>query len=535
MMGQSRLKAAGGCWAIGAVYLLIAGGNFLFFVSHATSRTDMTSMWHPTKLIVLAMLYLTTGILLGILARQILRLSSTQRVLVKGWSPVAVLLWAGGIGYLLMVYYPLPYYDHHTDKLFGVLILVLSWCIWLVFYPKGLDKVLESRSFYWLRVVLCNLLVFGVIGEGAMRMADPLLARNGLFSAKSNTPAGLVPHRPTLGSIRYTNSQGFEDRERTVERTFDAPRILMVGDSFVMGTGVGYDMTFTRLLEKALQEMNRRAEVINFGVGGYQPDEYLSLLKSHGIQYRPDLVLLAFYVGNDLLPAEGSVKIVAGQRYRVHINGNWIHDHLAWDRWYLFHNLRYVYRLGISRLRHVLGLPEWGFWDVINAWTSQIRPGKVTFSGYVRRIQSRGDQYLKENTPVFEYRWNRTQETLDKINRLLHFVGIPWYMLLLPAEEQVDQELQRVYLETIHASAERYDFEKPQRFLHAWGKANGVPIVDLTSVFRSKVGEGGILYLPNDGHWNESGHGLGAASILPVLRNSFDSNGRVVIRGLGGG
>jgi hypothetical protein len=299
-----------------------------------------------------------------------------------------------------------------------------------------------------------------------------------------------------------------------------------------MGAGVSYDETFTTLLEKALQETNPGAEVINFGVSGYQPDEYLSLLKWHGVQFRPDLVLLGFYVGNDLLPAEGSDMIVAGQRYKAHINGNWVHDHLAWDHWYLYHNLNYVYRVGTGRLRHLMGMPEQGFWD-IGPGAAQTGHSKPPFSGwngaYLRIIQSRGDQYLKEDTPDFEYRWRHTRATLEEINRLLRSHGIPWSLVLLPAEEQVDRELQRVYLESIDAPPKRYDFEKPQRLLDAWGKANGVPIIDLAPVFRPEVAHG-RLYIANDFHWNEAGHALAAASLLPVLRKSLGSNGTGITR-----
>jgi hypothetical protein len=224
--------------------------------------------------------------------------------------------------------------------------------------------------------------------------------------------------------------------------------------------------------------------------------------------------------------------IVAGQRYKVHINGNWVHDHLAWDHWYLFHNLNYAYRVGTAWTRHLMEMPESGFWDT-SPGAAQTRDGKPAFSGwnrsYLRIIQSRGDQFLKEDTPLFEYRWNRTRATLEKINQLLRPHGIPWVMILLPAEEQVDRELQRVYLEATDAPPERYDFEKPQRLLRAWGQANGVPIVDLTPVFQSEVPHG-RLYRTNDFHWNEAGHALAAASILPVLRNFLDPNGTVIAR-----
>jgi hypothetical protein len=294
----SPVKLAAGACAVGALYVLMTGGDLLAFVLNAPSKTGMSGTWQPAKLGALAVLYVTTAVLLGIGAWQILRPSSPQCTLVAGWSPLALFLWAGGIAYLLLIYYPLPYYDHHADKLSLILGLLVSWCAWVVLYPQGLKHVLESRLFQWLRVMLFDLLVFLVIGEATSHLADSLLARSGLFSTTETTPAGLAPYRTVDGSIKHTNSQGFRDRERTIERTSSAPRIIALGDSFVWGAGVSYDETFVTLLENALRAMYSGAEVINLGVSGFQADEYLSLLEWHGIRFLPDLVLLNLYVGN---------------------------------------------------------------------------------------------------------------------------------------------------------------------------------------------------------------------------------------------
>jgi uncharacterized protein YhhL (DUF1145 family) len=503
----------------------MTAGDLVAFLLSAGSRRGMshTPLGLP-KLTLMAALYLMIGLLLGIIVWQIIRPSSLQRSIVTRWSLIALLSWAGGIAYLLGVYYPLPYQIHHADKLLSFLGLLLAWTISLALVPKGLKQILESRWFHRLRVVLFNVFVFLVISELTLRLTDPLLARGGLFSAASTTPAGLAPYRAAHGSIRHTNSQGFHDRERTVERISSGPRVLAVGDSFVMGAGVTYDESFTTLLEKALQARYPGAEVINFGVPGYQPDNYLSLLKSHGVQYRPDLVLLGFYLGNDLAPPSQSEMIVAGQRYKVHINGNWGHDHLDWDHWYLFHNLNYIYRVGTARIQHLMGRPEHGFLDIAPG-RPQSGERKTSFPGwsrsYLRLIQSIGDQYLREDTAIFKDCWIHTQAILEEINELLRARGISWILVLLPAEEQVDSELQRLYLKTIKVPPERSDFEKPQRLLHAWGKANSVPIFDLTTPIRSEVAHT-RLYFTNDTHWNDTGHALAAASILPGLQQYLD-------------
>jgi len=421
--------------------------------------------------------------------------------------------------FLFSIYYPLPHYNHHADKLYLLLGLLLSWTLFLTFFPKLFGQVVNRRSSYWIRIVLCNVLLFLVMAEITLRLADPLLARSGLFDSRYNTPFGLVPHRPTEGSIGRTNSSGFRDRERTRERASAASRIVALGDSFTWGAGITYDDTFVTLLEQKLQAEQPGAEVMNLGASGFQPDEYLSVLTWHGLQYHPDLVLMNFYIGNDFLPSEGADIVVAGLRWKVHINGNWAHDHFSWDHWFLFHDLNYAYKVGKARLRHAAGSDQ-GIWD--------IQPGKrqpaatsQAFTGwsaeYLRIVQSRGDQYLKESTPAFEYRWNKTRITLEETHRLMQSQHVPWALVLIPAEEQVDGELRKLYVESIQIPQDRLNLQKPQQVLRDWAQSHEVPVIDLTETFRSEVPRARLFQI-NDFHWNEAGHAVAATAILPPLK-----------------
>lgn len=235
------------------------------------------------------------GLLAGILALlvwQAGRPCSGQCNLVARWSPFAVVLWAGIIAFLLLVYYPLPPHRHHMDKLLLILGLLLGWTVCVAACPNLVGTILMSRGYEWFRVAATNLLVFVVVGEALARSMDSYLGRHGLFGAKQ-TPASLKPYREVSGSIGHSNSQGFRDRERAMERTGQAPRVIVLGDSFVWGIGVSYDETFTTLLERALQQTHPGAEVINLGVPGFEPDHYFHLLQRYGIWLRPDVVVLA--------------------------------------------------------------------------------------------------------------------------------------------------------------------------------------------------------------------------------------------------
>ena len=99
------------------------------------------------------------------------------------------------------------------------------------------------------------------------------------------------------------NSDGLRDVQRA---TLDKPpgvfRILLLGNSYVEGLRVPLEQTFGKVLEQQLNAgapVGRRFEVIPAGVSGWGTDQELLWLREHGAAYQPDLVLLAFFPGND--------------------------------------------------------------------------------------------------------------------------------------------------------------------------------------------------------------------------------------------
>ncbi|MGB0578792.1 MAG: SGNH/GDSL hydrolase family protein, partial [Limisphaerales bacterium] len=91
------------------------------------------------------------------------------------------------------------------------------------------------------------------------------------------------------------NSKGLRDREYPYEKTPGTKRILVLGDSYTWGYGVGNNERFTDFLEQQLEE----CEVLNSGVSGYGTDQEYLWFRSEGVKYQPDLVILAFFVLND--------------------------------------------------------------------------------------------------------------------------------------------------------------------------------------------------------------------------------------------
>jgi hypothetical protein len=100
------------------------------------------------------------------------------------------------------------------------------------------------------------------------------------------------------------NSAGFRDRERTLAKPPGTFRIVILGDSMIEALQVDMEKTFAALLERQLNKCSafdsRKVEVLNLGVSSYGTAQQLLNYRLHGAKYSPDLVLTAFFAGNDV-------------------------------------------------------------------------------------------------------------------------------------------------------------------------------------------------------------------------------------------
>jgi hypothetical protein len=112
-----------------------------------------------------------------------------------------------------------------------------------------------------------------------------------------NVPALFKWWTPVLSN--ELNSLGFRDQEHQLQKPDDVIRIIILGDSIVYGQMVEFDQIFPEILEAKLnQELNQKVEIINMGLMGWNTAMQLESLIENGLIYKPDLVIIAFYLND---------------------------------------------------------------------------------------------------------------------------------------------------------------------------------------------------------------------------------------------
>jgi lysophospholipase L1-like esterase len=99
-----------------------------------------------------------------------------------------------------------------------------------------------------------------------------------------------------------TNALGFRDEPFPIEKPDGELRIMALGDSFTYGMGARLETTWAQVLEQRLrQERSSPVEVINagFAAGSHYPPGYLDWLRSDGMAFEPDILILGFCL-NDM-------------------------------------------------------------------------------------------------------------------------------------------------------------------------------------------------------------------------------------------
>jgi hypothetical protein len=327
---------------------------------------------------------------------------------------------------------------------------------------------------------------------------------------------GWKPKTPVEGFV--LNSRGLRTREYAEAKAPGAYRVVVLGDSFAYG-GVPDAVHWTSLLESGLAVRRGGAiEVLRFGVPGSGPPFALRLWQLEGRGLGADLVIHAFFVGNDFFDEQAAP-----------LGGRSWSERLA-DLSYAFRAARSVARLRSGLEAPALGevagdaAPrETGGYELAGFDYGEDRP-TFTEEAFDRIEAERLSLCLVDEDVRFAVRLDRTTRLLDALRLDAESGGARFLVAILPDEFQVDAVVLDRAARHAGRSPAEYDLERPQRRLLEHCRTSGLDCVDLLPAFRAAAPEA-PLFRPRDTHWSRAGHALAARQLVRYLGDALDAGG----------
>jgi len=294
------------------------------------------------------------------------------------------------------------------------------------------------------------------------------------------------------------NSRGFKDVEFSQQKEAGTYRIIGLGDSFAYGV-VPYQHNYLTLLEEQLNNNNnQKIEVLNMGLIGTGPKDYLSVLVNEGLALKPDMVLLSFYIGNDFI--DNRITSI--------------------DREVLSDRDSYV----ITFIRGLIKIHSQYQGKVYFTKEDKYEDDGETFSdeAYLKMTQEKS--LIFNRNPVkpefFENAFNDALGDLLKIKEVCDYHNIKLVIVLIPDEVQVSPNLQQKVIKAFGVSEDAFDFALANKLLTAEFEKNNINYLDLYDKFEANNRQKS-LYKPNDTHWNIAGNKLAAEAIEKYLSEQF--------------
>ena len=233
--------------------------------------------------------------------------------------------------------------------------------------------------------------------------------------------------------------------------------------------------------------------------GGIRCEKASAYLKEKGLKFNPDVLLLGFFVGNDIDDV-GSNDLVGddkGLPKKIVSNNFYIDENNRLRAKYnssIDHNESILYKIKLFlnyNLHSYIFLKD------------KLRPiySKLTKDESILENSIYGNKYGED----LELLWEKTQNILLEMNSIMKNQGKDFIIVLIPKREQFYEE-----------KDDTYNFSNPNQKLINFGRDNGIPIIDLLPYFKQHPNNFN-LYFKKDGHWNSGGHKFAAEKIYEEL------------------
>jgi len=389
-----------------------------------------------------------------------------------------------------------------------------------------------STSSSWIKngaLAAASIAVALVIGECVLRLAG--FSYPNFWQPDPLTGSALRPgmegwQRDEGRAYVRISTQGLRDREHALQKPAGVYRIAVLGDSYAEAMQVEMERAFWSLLPKRLESCGfaggRKIETVNFGVSGYGTGHELLTLRERVWPYAPDMVLLAFFPGNDV---RNNSKALEGEKGRAYFS-------LKDGKLYLDTAFRddpeFLEKQRISSHRALL--QESRLYQLLR----RVRAGDIAqhfHNAPVAAALASGDKLTEPglDEQVFveprEPKWREAWEITDRLvlaaseETRQHAARFVLAILSTPGTVYPNPQMRTRYAASLGVKSLFYPEERLQRL----GGDHGFDVLALAPAMQRQADEKHVFLhgfqntKPGFGHWNEAGHALAAELIAAEL------------------
>ena len=317
--------------------------------------------------------------------------------------------------------------------------------------------------------------------------------------------------REGKGKVRI-NSDGLRDYEHKIDKPSNTLRIAILGDSYAEARSVNIEDTFWFKLSKYLESCKsfhngKKIEILNFGVSEYGTTQQYLTLKHHVWKYSPDLVLLAFYSGNDI---SDNSKNLSTKKYRPYFE-------------FEGDNIKSIDKDFLNSKPYKILSSNYGQFFIELSQYSRI--AQLFREFYVQMYfasKRRSNSYSAEkiNEPkaglynpineTWSKAWITTEKIIKLINKNIKEKGKQ--LILVSLSNPVQVYPSEAYLKEYKKKNNIDDIFYPETRLNKFSKKNSIKLILTSQIMRKEALEKNIFFHGFDntklgtGHWNETGH-----------------------------
>tara|TARA_R110002124_G_scaffold2530_2_gene16013 strand:- start:32051 stop:34063 length:2013 start_codon:yes stop_codon:yes gene_type:complete len=377
----------------------------------------------------------------------------------------------------------------------------LAYSVWCALPILGFGAPTRLRR--WIDLIAMNAFIALILAEVSLRIAAAVWPTPLLITETSSSEIRRDAERVEPGVERFSfpvNSTGHYDTEFLPPSERSLPLVVSIGDSFSYGV-VPHYYHYSTVAEREFPEV----EIYNIGFPGTNPVDYRHLLIEEALPLEPDLIVIALFVGNDIVAQPGEKSTIRWYDAQNYMAG------IVW------HRLQILNRVQGSDWTQAP--PESMGEDLLSRYPWLSDPAQETPSMsediYVELESRNAFQGAIDHPGVYDRFFAALGEIEDAAG------DIPLAFLIIPDEYQVNDELWQAVVAKNEMPLER---DLPQRKIREWARDGNHDIMDLLPMLLAEepLADGQRhMYHLRDTHFNARGNAVAGRGLAQLIEAKF--------------